>query len=223
MKTSLIALLLFSMAHILSAQPSKFPPPNDMGKDKALVAFVSQLKAAVKKKDKAFLLSALDKNVKNGFGGGGGIEQFKEYWGWPQDTVKVWHHLQHVLNIGGGFIQTEPGAVPIYAFPYVFNLDPGEGDIFSLGVITGKNVNFREKPDLKAKVITQLTYDVVTFLSETRGENEVGDPEWRQIETANKKKGWVFWKYVYSPVNYRLLLNKNSQGKWKITAFLAGD
>lgn len=223
MKTPLIALLLFSIVPLLSAQPGKFPPPNDMAKDKSLVAFVNQLKTAVKKKDKAFLLSVLDKDIRNGFGGNDGIEEFKKQWNWSKDTLTVWHRLQQVLNIGGGFMEGEPGIPRMYAFPYVFNLDPGDADIFSVGVITGKNVNFREKPDLKGKVITQLTYDVVEFSGETRGKNAVGDPEWYQVETANHKKGWVFWQYVYSPVNYRLLLTKNSQGKWKITAFLAGD
>lgn len=220
MRTSLMLFFLLATMHWLTAQPSKFLPPNDLGKDKSLVTFVSQLKTAVKKKDKAALLSLLDKDIKNNFGGNGGIEEFKQQWHWPKDTLTVWHHLQRVLDIGGGFMNQ--GAESNYAFPYVFNLDIGEGDIFSAGVITGKNVNLREKPDLKAKVLTQLSYDVVKFSGETRGKNAVADPEWHQIETANHKKGWVFWKYVYSPVGYRLILYKD-KGKWKVSAFVAGD
>ena len=60
MKTLRIALFFFVFQQILPAQPSKFPPINDIGKDKTLVAFVNQLKVAVKKKDKAFLLGTLD-------------------------------------------------------------------------------------------------------------------------------------------------------------------
>ena len=223
MKTQLMLFFLLATSSWLCAQPAKFPPPNDLAKDKSLVTFVNQLKTAVQKKDKAFILSILDKNIRNGFGGNDGIEEFKKQWNWSKDTLTVWHRLQQVLNIGGGFMEGDPGGSRMYAFPYVFNLDPGDADIFSVGVITGKNVNFRDKPNLAGKVITQLTYDVVEFSGETRGKNPVGDPEWYQIETADHKKGWVFWQYVYSPVNYRLLLSKNSQGKWKITAFLAGD
>lgn len=223
-KIMLIFLVIYGFAQLGYAQPSKFPPPNDLGKDKSLVAFVNQLKAAVQKKDKAFLLSVLDEDIMNGFGGDGGIAEFKEYWHWPKDTISVWHHLQHILDIGGGFTAQEAGTGEYsFVFPYIYNLDTGDDDVFTAGVITGKNVNFRDKPDLSAKVITQLTYDVVQFSDETRGKNAVGDPEWYLVETSSHKKGWVFWKYIYSPIGYRLFLYKNKQGKWKISAFLAGD
>lgn len=87
----------------LQPSPVNFPPINDITKDKSLVTFVNQLKVAVQKKDKAFLLGALDEKVMNGFGGDGGIEEFKEYWHWPKDTLSVWHTLEHILNIGGAF------------------------------------------------------------------------------------------------------------------------
>jgi hypothetical protein len=97
-------------------------------------------------------------------------------------------------------------------------------------VITGKNVNLREKPDTKAAVKTQLTYDVIWYLygdeyGETQsGANELGEPEWYLIETYDRKnRGWVNWRFVYSPVGYRLFLYKNDKGIWKISAFLAGD
>lgn len=212
----------------LLAQPSKFPPINDIGKDKSLVAFVNQLKVAVQKKDKAFLLGALDEKVMNGFGGDGGIEEFKEYWHWPQDTISVWHTLEHILNIGGTFTEEgskDPKSRYLFVFPYVNTIDlENPDDYFFIGVITGQNVNLRDKPDLKAKVIGQLTYDVVRYKDKTSGKNAKGDPEWHLIETLDhKKKGWVFWKYVYSPVDYRLFLFKDKKGNWKISTFVAGD
>jgi hypothetical protein len=228
MKTISSILFLFTFQQILSAQPSKFPPINDIGKDKSLVAFVNQLKVAVKKKDKVFLISALDEKVMNGFGGDGGIAEFKEYWDWPQDTLSVWHTLEHILNIGGAFTddsRKDPKSRYLYVFPYVHNVDLNSpDDSFQVGVITGQNVNLREKPDLKAKVITQLTHDVIWYEGKNHGKNPVGDPEWYLIETMDhKKKGWVFWKYVYSPVDYRLFLFKNKKGEWKISTFLEGD
>jgi hypothetical protein len=224
----LIFLTIYGFAQFGFAQPNKFPPINDIGKDKSLVAFVNQLKVAVKKKDKAFLLAALDENVMNGFGGDGGIAEFKEYWHWPQDTISVWHHLEHLLGLGGAFTTDEPkepNSRYIFVFPYLCNLDLKDGDdYFQAGVITGENVNIRAKPDLKAKVITQLTHDVIWYEGRNHGKNRVGDPEWYLIETLDhKKKGWVFWKYVYSPLDYRLFLFKDKKGVWKISTFVAGD
>lgn len=228
MKLFLWALFLLGGVSVLSAQPVKFAPPNDLDKDKSLVAFVNQLKAAVKKKDKVFLLSILDEKVKNGFGGGGGIAEFKEYWDWPQDTIKVWHTLDHIMSIGGAFTddsKEDPRSRYRFVFPYVYTVElEVSNDYFEVGVITGQNVNLREKPDLKAKVITQFTYDLVRYLTKTSGKNAAGDPEWYEVETMDhKKKGWVNWKYVYSPIGYRLFLYKNAQGKWKVSAFLEGD
>lgn len=219
---------LLSCIMISAQTPSKFPPPNDLSEDKSLVIFVNQLKAAVQKKDKAFLLGALDEKVMNGFGGDGGIEEFKRYWHWPQDTLSVWHTLEHILNIGGAFTddsRKDPKSRYQFVFPYVNNIDlENPDDYFFVGVITGQNVNLRDKPDLKAKVITQLTYDVVRYKEKTFGKNAKGDPEWYQIETLDhKKEGWVFWKYVYNPVDYRLFLCKDKKGNWKISTFLAGD
>lgn len=53
----------------------------------------------------------------------------------------------------------------------------------------------------------------------------MGDQEWYQIELLNGKKkikGWVYYKYIYSPVGYRVILAKEN-GKWLIQTFVAGD
>lgn len=230
MKTLSTILFLFLFFQFLLAQPSKFPPINDIGKDKSLVTFVHQLKVAVQKKDKAYVLSVLDEKVMNSFDGEDNPAEFINIWDWEKDTVSLWHYLGRVLELGGAF-NIHPEDRYTVVFPYLCNIDLENGDeYFKVGVITGKNVNLREKPELSAKVVGQLTHDVVWFvegeqvLRKTQGTNTFGDPEWYQIETIDhKKKGWVFWKYVYSPVNYRLFLFKDKKGNWKISTFLAGD
>lgn len=234
MKLFLSALCLLGALNVLSAQPSKFPPINDISKDKSLVTFVNQLKVAVKKQDMAFLLTSLDEKVMSDLGSEGGIDEFKEAWGLNKGDTSIWHHLSRVLELGGAFDQDaikhgeERYTV---VFPYVHLIElPDPDDYIHIGVITGKKVNLREKPDLNAKVLTQLTYDVVRFVEENQdlqksaGTNAWNDPEWYQIETLDRKtSGWVNWKYVYSPISFRLYLFKNKQGKWKISTFVAGD
>ena len=230
-KTTMIFSILMAVIHFASAQPSKFPPINDIGKDKSLVAFVNQLKVAVQKKDKAFLLAALDEKVMSDLGGDGGIAEFKRTWNLDAGDTSIWHQLSRVIELGGAFSKDDPDGHFTFAFPYVHFIDLQDADDYiNVGVITGKNVNVREKPDLKAKVLMQLSYDVIWFveaeqaLQKTEGTNPWGEPEWYLIETLDRKKqGWVFWKYVHSPIGYRLFLFKNKQGKWKISAFVAGD
>lgn len=231
MKQLWSALSLLSIINVLTAQPSKFPPINDIAKDQSLVTFVNQLKAAVQKKDKAFLLGALDEKVMSDLGGDGGIAEFKKNWNLDAGDTSIWHQLSRVIELGGGFNKNDPDGHFTFGFPYVHLIDLKDADNYIyVGVITGKNVNVREKPDLKAKVLMQLSYDVIWFveteraLRKTEGTNPWGDPEWYLIETLDRKKqGWVFWKYVHSPIDYRLYLFKNKQGKWKISAFVAGE
>jgi hypothetical protein len=231
MKTLSTILFLFVFFQILLAQPSKFPPINDISKDKSLVAFVNQLKVAVQKKDKAFLLAALDEKVMSDLGGDGGIAEFKRTWNLEAGDTSIWHQLSRAIELGGAFNKDDQEGRYTFAFPYVHFIDLEHADDYiNVGVITGKNVNIREKPDLKAKVLMQLSYDVIWFveaeqaLQKTEGSNPWGEPEWYLIETMDRKKqGWVFWKYVCSPIDYRLYLFKNKQGKWKISAFVVGD
>ncbi len=230
-KTTIIFSILMAAIHFGSAQPSKFPPINDISKDKSLVAFVNQLKAAVQKKDKAFLLGALDEKVMSDLGGDGGIAEFKKTWNLDAGDTSIWHQLSRIIELGGAFNKNDPEGRFTFGFPYVHLIDLQDADDYiNVGVITGKNVNVREKPDLKAKVLMQLSYDVIWFveaeqaLQKTEGTNLWGEPEWYLIQTLDRKKqGWVFWKYVHSPIDYRLYLFKNKQGKWKVSAFVAGE
>jgi hypothetical protein len=230
-KTTIVLSILMAAIHFGSAQPSKFLPINDITKDKSLVTFVNQLKVAVQKKDKAFLLGALDEKVMSDLGGDGGIAEFKKTWNLDAGDTSIWRQLSRVIELGGAFNKNDQEGRYTFAFPYVHFIDLQDADDYiNVGVITGKNVNIREKPDLKAKVLMQLSYDVIWFveaeqaLQKTEGTNLWGEPEWYLIETLDRKKqGWVFWKYVCSPIDYRLFLFKNRKGKWKISAFVAGE
>ena len=45
---------------------------------------------------------------------------------------------------------------------------------------------------------------------------------WYKIETLGGKKGFVSAEFVRSPIDYRACFEKKN-GKWKMTAFVAGD
>ena len=145
----------------------------------------------------------------------------------------VWPLLKRAIKLGGVFLHDTNDLTGRYqfVFPYVYNLPLDiEDDYFNIGVITGKNVNLRDGPDTASPIKSKLTYDVIWFLDgdqygRTRsGTNPHGDPEWYQVETYDRqKRGWVNWRYVYSPMDYRIFLFKDGKGSWKISAFLAGD
>jgi hypothetical protein len=232
MNKNLLLLMLTTMSVSLMGQNPTFPPVTGWEKDSTLVTFINHLRGAVANKDVKYVTSLLDKEVMSAFDGGNDVKSFIENWQLNDDSTMFWQLLSRALEIGGAYVndpEDETGRYQV-VFPYVYNYEPGlEDDAYSLGCIVGKKVNLREKPDTKATVKTQLTYDVISFLYDDEGEihagtNPYGNAEWYNVETYNHQfKGWVNWKFVYGINGPRLFLFKNPAGKWHISAFLAGD
>jgi hypothetical protein len=234
MKFILASLIVLScMCSSLIAQRPSFSPTHELEKDTSLTAFISRLKKAIDKKDVEYIISVLDKQVAGGFESEGGVDEFVEMWTLRSDSTYFWGYIKRAIELSGAYVNDpndETGRYKV-VYPYTYNYEPDlEDDYFSLGLITGKNVNLRERPDTKAPVKTQLTYEPVWFLYGDRsgfiqsGTNESGEPEWYQVESYDHAhKGWVFWKYVYPAVGPRLFLYKDQRGKWLISAFVAGD
>ena len=155
------------------------------------------------------------------------------YWSPDNDSTDFWPYLTRVINMGGVFLRDDNDQSGRYqfVFPYVYVMELDlEDDYFMMGVITGKNVNLRAAPRKDAEVVTQLTYNVVHFIPLEEEEltkmnhSPQGDPEWFHVMTFDKKhQGWVYWQYVYDLHGPRLFLFKDNAGKWKISAFVAGD
>ncbi|TAE48932.1 MAG: SH3 domain-containing protein [Bacteroidetes bacterium] len=233
----ILLFLLPLLVFLLSARPLmgqiKMPPRNEMHQDSSLTAFICKLQYAIYKKDTRFLLSVVDKNIKNSFGGSNGIEEFKSMWELDKPDSEVWFYLSKLISLGGTFGGDAPYST--FILPYVFSMDlPNDTlDPFSVMVVTGEGVNVREKPDKSAKVLGQLSYEVVevdyeksypSFQEEKIAHlSYYGTKEWYYVTTLNQKlRGYVYWDYIWSPIDYRLFLEKK-QGQWKITILVAGD
>jgi len=229
----ILLLSLLCPGTVIFSQNKKFPPVHTIEKDSSLMKFVTQLKTASMNKDVKFVTAQLDKEVTSSFDGENTVKSFIENWGLEEDSTKFWSYLSRALETGGDYVNDPGDESDRYqvVFPYVYNFEMDlEDDPYALGCIVGKNVNLREKPDTKAAVKTQLTYDVISFLYEDKsgvtqsGTNAIGDSEWYLIETYDKKfKGWVNWKFVYSLTGPRLFLFKNQAGMWRISSFVYGD
>jgi len=232
MKNNILLLVLTVISASLLAQNPTFPPITGWEKDSTLVTFINHLKGAVANKDVKYVTSLLDKEVMSAFDGSSDIKSFVENWQLTDDSTQFWPLLSRALEIGGAYVndpEDETGRYTV-VFPYVYNYQPAlEDDPYALGCIVGKKVNLRDKPDTHATVKTQLTYDVILFVTDEEGEvragtNPYGNAEWYLVETYDHKfKGWVNWKFVYGINGPRLFLFKNPAGKWRISAFVAGD
>ena len=179
-------------------------------------------------------MKSLADNVQSGFDSEGGKADFNNLWSVDNDSSDFWLMTSRIIRMGGVFLHDTADVTGKYqfVFPYIYDIDMSiEDDFYNVGIITGKNVNLRAKPDIKSEVVTQLTYNIVRFVTNesegmqvTSGSNGLGEPEWYKIETYGRNKtGWVNWKFVYNLMGPRLFLYKDKMEGWKISAFLTGD
>jgi hypothetical protein len=197
----------------------KLPRPSVEINDPSLIQFLDRLEDAVRMRDKDYIIGILSPNIVNSFGGNNGIEEFKTYWNWSSKSSSFWRIMQRMIEMGGGKHQQNEQ----YILPYVFPEWNDKYDSYEYAAITGTYVNVRDKPNLnQSRVLGQFNYDIVKVDYE-RSHPSMENPEWYFVTNPEGTlEGYVFWKYVWSPIGYRAIFEKTS-GNWKMILFLAGD
>lgn len=230
--TLTVLTLLFTV--ISQGQTTLFPPTVDIS-DYTLSKFMTELTLAVGKKDKKFIIEHMSPKMLNSFGGNGGIEEFKEFWKWGnEEDSKFWKIAERLLILGGSkYIEGSNS----YAIPFVYtdwSKLVNNYDAFEHSLIVGTEVNVRDTPNIAtSKILGQLNYDIVKRPGnksyETRDEHQVIEPNfmggysWEYIcRLDDKLCGFVYWKYVISPIGYRMGFIKKNE-KWMIKFLVAGD
>jgi hypothetical protein len=222
LKRVMLSMLLVALtACVGAAQSRKLNPVDEAPKDPSFKAFRDRLLAAVRQQDETVLYESLDPKITNSFGGEGGVTEFNTLWKMGEERTKLWDELATILSMGGSF--SGPGIVPkTFCAPYVYSAFPDvQLDATNYAVITGTGVRVRTQPSLNAPIITSLSYDIVELDHEPAASGEANS-EWVRIVAPNGKKGYVFGKYIRSPMDYRACFEKK-QGKWKMIALVAGD
>jgi hypothetical protein len=203
---------------VAAAQSRKLNPVDEAPQDPSFKAFRDRLLAAVKRQDETVLYESLDPKITNSFGGEGGVTEFNTQWKMGEERTRLWDELATILSMGGSFINTQ--GQKSFCAPYVYSNFPDDLDGYSYAAITGTGVRVRAEPNLNARVITALSYDLVQLDSEPTASGE--NTEWVKIIAPNGKKGYVFGKYIRRPIDYRACFEKK-RGGWKMTALVAGD
>jgi len=204
----------------LSAQERFLMPADEAKNDASFFVFRTKLIEAAKKRDAKYVLSILDRNITNNFGGDGGIEDFKDLWKIHRSDSEFWREFLLVITNGGKF-NNEDNRKIFYA-PYTFASFPDDLDSFTFSVIFGDKVNVRSSADAKSPVVGSLSYNIVEILKTIREENNAEKISWYKIKTLGGKTGFVKAEFARSPTDYRAGFEKKN-GKWKMTAFIAGD
>lgn len=206
-----LALLCCICLHVAEAR-EKLLPVDEAVSRPDFFTFRAHLQAALARHDVEAVLLALDPDIRNSFGGDGGVPEFRESWNLDSPASPLWETLATVLALGGTF--DGDGS---FAAPYVFSAWPDEADSFSFLAVLGTGVRVHAGPDSGSGTVATLSYDIVEV-------GESGPPEgaWVQVLLPGGASGYLSRRYVRSPLDYRALFT-HTDGQWRLSALVAGD
>lgn len=206
-------------------EAGKLNPVDEALRDTTFFIFREELLEAVRQKDAFKLLEITDGNIKYSFGEDGGLPGFVQLWELDSpegiERSPIWETLEDVLMKGGSF--SEGGKT--FSAPYYYGLFPEEYDAFTYGLIVGKGVRMRSAPNLRAPVVKSLSYDIVEIMGKTASFETIGGEEhpWVQLKLLDGREGYVWGKYIGSPIGFRAGFSRQKNGSWLMHFFVAGD
>jgi len=216
--------LCFATALPVGAQEKsegkQLTPIDEAAKDPSWMSFRNRLLTAIERRDRKFVLSILDHNIRNSQDAPRGIAAFRKQWGFDGEDSVVWRELPAALFLGSAWLKPEKGPRQLCA-PYVAVKWPEDIDPFDHGAIVTREALIKAAPASASATLATLSYDIVPV-----ADWEVADqaPESRQKWVKIKLKGsdgFVPEEQIRSPVEHRACFVKTESG-WRMTAFVVG-
>jgi hypothetical protein len=106
--------------------------------------FKKRLLDAVQKRDKQFLLSILDKNVRNQDERSRGIANFRKQWELDTDDSPLWRELAAALELGGAYMKRDQARE--FCAPYLLARWPDDLPPFRHGVVISRDTQVQAEP-----------------------------------------------------------------------------
>jgi hypothetical protein len=126
----------------------------------------------------------------------------------------AWDHLAKAISAGCSQVSED-----VWECPGLMRTDPARNgiQIYDQIFLPGEGIPVRAAPARDAPVIARLVCEVVSSSPDRKA-----PPDWTEIRLADGRRGFVASRSAYSPLGYRVTLERRKQG-WRMTAFLAGD
>jgi hypothetical protein len=183
-------------------------PVDEAASNPDFLQYRARLEMAVERRDVAAVIEASDPGIRLGFDASGGADAWRTR---LADRSELWDELRDVLARGGRF--SSPAS---FAAPYVYANWPERFDSFECAAVTGTNVRLRSAAALDAPIIGAVSHSILRLIEPAQGKL------WARVQLGDGRTGYMWHAYVRSPVDYRALFNL-ADGRWKMTAFVAGD
>jgi len=201
----------------------KLYPFDEAPKNPDFEAFRLKLYRAVLDKDVDFIKGIVDEDIKISYGIENGYADFFTMWKLNEqpDSSMFWYEMQRVLELGGGF---QGDKMTTFIAPYL-HLTTAVDDPYATGAIIGEGVRLRAEPSMQAEVLASLSFDKIEYLPQKNPVRATIDGTtdiWEKVQLADGTEGYVFGKFVRSPIDFRAGFEKTDED-WTLTFFVAGD
>lgn len=218
MRTFLVCLsLVFLAAQPVAAQERKLPPVDEAAGDQSWLRFKKRLLTAIEKRDKQFVLSILDKNVRNQDERTRGVAHFRQQWELDTDDSPLWRELALALQLGGAYIQREKRPREFCA-PYILGRWPPDVRPFDHGVVIARDAQVQAEPSNASSALGRLSYDIVPVVDwEVDDKAADAKQKWVRIQYRNRD-GYIPEEQIRSPIEQAACFAKLG-GEWRMTGF----
>lgn len=200
----------------VAATPSAAPlakgrlaPRNACGAIAGAADFRQAVIEAVQLRDADALAALADPDIRLDFGGGSGVAELRKRLADP--NLHLWDKLAELLALGCA--PSEGGGI---VMPWAFGQEIGDTDPYSAMLVTGEDVPVLAEPRAGAKVVAQISWDLVE-----QTDLETG-AKFQPVALGSGEKGYIASDKLRSLLDYRLLAISRD-GRWRITALIAGD
>ena len=212
---ALLAAPLLAMSAAASALPPLMPPTDYCARDRSFVLFRNALNAAIARRDAAFILSIATDDIEYSFGEFPGKAGFARAWGLSRPaTSQLWRTLGAALRLGCARDDGDGFWAP--SMSVIGNEDMGE-DYTLLMVAVAPGATLRAGPSEASRLIARLRWHVITLAAPDDGHGQ-----WARATLVDGRSGYVRPALFRSFGDYRAVFQKR-HGRWRMTAFVAGD
>jgi hypothetical protein len=199
------------------AQEMKILPVDEAATDRSWVTFKNRLLTALQKHDRKFVLSIVDRNIRNGVDGGRGSVEFRKQWNIESDESPLWRELASALFLGGAYLKREKGPAELCT-PYLLAKWPPDIDPFGHGVIVTSDAAVKKEPNSSSTTLQTLSYDIVPVTDWEIADREAGVAQrWVKVRVKDAD-GYVPEEHIRSPIEHAACFVKGVNG-WRMVAF----
>jgi hypothetical protein len=212
----LLALLSVSLALPAAEPERKLPLVDEGASDVSWLRFKKRVSDAIASRDKQFLLSILDRNVRNQSEKTRGIAEFRKQWELDTADTPVWRELQTALQLGSAYEKRDKGGRELCA-PYLLGKWPPDVHPFDHAVVISRDSTVQAEPSTSSAALGRLSYDIVEVNDWEIDDRKDPKQKWVKIRHANRD-GYVPEEHVRSPVEHAACFVKAGNA-WRMTGF----